>query len=175
MNYESERLSPKTFHFKGVPCMLSLWSTSGNTLPPFWWPQQTLARDSRQAWRHNYTKHCSSPVITQSTISVNRRRHNYVVLRFITGIHRYLTTAWLCVREHNLAQHNPPLPSHLRQATAEPNKPLITDKQINKLPRKILNEEIFDRKKQEGPWKRWITEEEEDLRRMSSCGWRVKT
>jgi len=55
------------------------------------------------------------------------------------------------VREHNLAQHNPPLPSHLRQATAEPNKPLITDKQINKLPRKILNEEIFDRKKQEGP------------------------
>jgi hypothetical protein len=40
---------------------------------------------------------------------------------------------------------------------------------------KILNEEIYSRKKRERPRKRWITDTEEDLRRMSIQVWRVTT
>jgi hypothetical protein len=42
------------------------------------------------------------------------------------------------------------------------------------MPKTILNEEIYDKKKGGRQRKRWIADVEEDLRKTSIRGWRVK-
>jgi ABC-type proline/glycine betaine transport system ATPase subunit len=44
----------------------------------------------------------------------------------------------------------------------------------HRMPKRVLNEEIYGLKKRGRPRKRWTTEAEEDLRRISIQGWRVK-